>query len=420
MKNALYISLLSILLFACESPQRATSTNQAFLYNKNIGRLHPKFNIYHRSETESQLDFLLDASELQYMRRGADSVLRSSVNVSIILRSSLDDKAILDSASTRISDVSEGNNDKFIHGEIKFKASYPNAYYLEVNVGDLNRKSNYRSYQYVDKRNHYNKQNFLLLSEEGREYFGTDIASADRIQILCNNDKLTRYTVKYFKGKVHLSGPPFSLKYIPPVFNPHPDSVYSIPVPGGTGITFPKRGMYLIQSDSSKSEGITLLRFYDGFPDVTTPDLLVNALRYITNKDEFEKLHASKDKKAAVDKYWLDLAGNEDRARELISKYYNRVQDANRYFTSYTEGWRTDRGMVFLVFGPPDAVFKNGTSETWEYGMKHNATPLTFIFVHQNNLLTENDYQLRREAQFKGPWYKAVESWRQGKVYSEE
>jgi GWxTD domain-containing protein len=419
MKNLLIAILFACFALSCEGPQKATSINQAYLYNKYIGRLHPKFNIYHLSETESQLDFLLDASELQYMKKGNDSVQRSAASIAIILHSKFETTDILDSASTFISDLSEGTNDKYIHGQIKFKAAYPNSYYLEVTVTDLNRKSTYKVFLFVDKRDHDNKQNFLLLSDEGREFFGTDIGSKDKVQILCNNDKITRYSIKYFKGRFHLPGPPFSMKYVSPVFSTRPDSVYSISVPDGSGISFSKHGMYLLQVDSSKSGGITLLRFYDGFPEVTTTDLLVNSLRYITSKEEFEKLHASNNKKAAVDKYWLDLAGNEDRARELISKYYNRVQDANRYFTSYTEGWRTDRGMIYLIFGPPDNVYKNGTSETWEYGMQHQSSPLSFIFVHQKNPATENDYQLRREPQFKAPWYKAVEAWRQGKVYAE-
>jgi len=419
MKTLSLAILFALCLISCEGPQRATQINQAFLYNPSLGRLHPKFNIYHLSETESQLDFLLDASELQYMKRGGDSIQRSLVNIEVVLHSTFESTDILDSASTKITDVSDGKNDKFIHGEIKFKASYPNSYYLQVTVSDLNRRSTYKAFLRVDKKDHFNKQNFLLLSEEGREYFGTDIGSKDRVQILCNNEKLTKYYVKYFKGKFYLPGPPFSMKYVQPVFNTHPDSIYSISVPGGEGISFPKKGMYLIQADSSKPGGITLLRFYDGFPDVTTKELLVNSLRYVTTKEEFDKLHESKDKKAAVDKYWLEIAGNEDRAKELISKYYNRVQDANRYFTSYTEGWRTDRGMIYMIFGPPETVLKNGTSETWEYGRNPNASPLSFIFVHQSNPATENDYQLRREPQYKAPWYKGVDAWRQGRIYNE-
>ena len=40
---------------------------------------------------------------------------------------------------------------------------------------------------------------------------------------------------------------------------------------------------------------------------------------------------------------------------------------ANQYFTSFKEGWKTDRGMVYMVFGPPDTAVLNGQQEIWEY-----------------------------------------------------
>ncbi|MFI5149201.1 MAG: GWxTD domain-containing protein [Bacteroidia bacterium] len=415
------LSLLFIIacLASCEAPQRVERMDHSFLYSKNMGQLHPQFNIYHLSETSSQLDFLIDASELQYARKGADSVRRAYVKIAMTLHSKFETDDVLDSISSVLTDVSQGNNDKFIHGEMKFKATYPNTYYLQVNVTDLNRKTIYRNYLFVDKRNKHNAQNFLLLSDEGREFFGNVIGSKDKVQILCSDPQVTHYYVKYYKNRVHLPGPPFSLKYVPPSMNHRPDSIYTMGIPGGEGVSFRKQGLYFIQTDSSKSEGLTLFRFYDGYPDVTTPELLVNSLRYVSNKDEFDKLHASTNKKEAADKYWLDLAGNEDRAKELISQYYNRVQDANRFFGSYTEGWRTDRGLIYLIFGPPPTVHKTASTESWIYSGKHYASYLTFTFVHQENKFTGNDFILNRDPAFKAPWYKAVEAWRQGRVYSE-
>ena len=40
-----------------------------------------------------------------------------------------------------------------------------------------------------------------------------------------------------------------------------------------------------------------------------------------------------------------------ERAKELIKNYYGRLQHANLFFTSYLEGWKTDRGMIFMIFG---------------------------------------------------------------------
>ena len=39
------------------------------------------------------------------------------------------------------------------------------------------------------------------------------------------------------------------------------------------------------------------------------------------------------------------------KAKSLIAIYYNRIQNANLHFTTFKEGWKTDRGMIYVVFG---------------------------------------------------------------------
>ena len=31
------------------------------------------------------------------------------------------------------------------------------------------------------------------------------------------------------------------------------------------------------------------------------------------------------------------------------------------------EGWRTDRGLVHIIFGTPNSIYKNDDTETWIY-----------------------------------------------------
>jgi hypothetical protein len=65
-----------------------------------------------------------------------------------------------------------------------------------------------------------------------------------------------------------------------------------------------------------------------------------------------------------------------------MDEYYTRVNYANVHFRGMREGWRTDMGMVYIIFGPPSDINRNpfnrstGTlfagrtikaSETWSY-----------------------------------------------------
>lgn len=78
---------------------------------------------------------------------------------------------------------------------------------------------------------------------------------------------------------------------------------------------------------------------------------------------------------------------------ELMDEYFYRVQVANRRFSGQREGWRSDRGMIYIIYGEPDAVE--------EHYMEINTKPYiiwyyysvnrSFIFIDYTGF---GDYQL--------------------------
>ena len=148
---------------------------------------------------------------------------------------------------------------------------------------------------------------------------------------------------------------------------------------------------------------------------------MVPPLRFITSKQEFEEISTSANSKAAIEKFWLNCTGSQDRAKEIIRKYYNRVKDANLFFTSYLEGWKTDRGMIYLVFGAPNVIYRTERSETWIYGEESNAlNSLRFSFLKVNNPFSDNDFTLERSTLYQQKWTDAVDIWRQGRTYLQD
>jgi hypothetical protein len=68
-----------------------------------------------------------------------------------------------------------------------------------------------------------------------------------------------------------------------------------------------------------------------------------------------------------------------------MEEYFARVDYANEKFKSRRDGWKTDMGMVFIIFGNPDYVdrhpFELGSQpyEIWDYyGVNRR-----FIFVDE-------------------------------------
>ena len=90
---------------------------------------------------------------------------------------------------------------------------------------------------------------------------------------------------------------------------------------------------------------------------------------------------------------------------------------ANFYFTADRQGWKTDRGMVYIIFGPPNNLYKTGDEETWVYFRKRGAPTLEFLFLREPSPFTNNLFELERDDALNYQWKRAVDSWRTGKPY---
>ena len=125
----------------------------------------------------------------------------------------------------------------------------------------------------------------------------------------------------------------------------------------------------------------------------------------------------SSNKKQAIDDFWLDIGGSNERARELLKKYYGRVTESNKLFTSHQPGWQTDRGMIYIVFGAPSTMHKYNDGETWIYGNESQSNSIRFNFKKVINPFSDNDFIMEGSEYYKDAWYNAVEYWRQGRIY---
>ena len=150
------------------------------------------------------------------------------------------------------------------------------------------------------------------------------------------------------------------------------------------------------------------------FPEyVTIPDL-VEPLVYITTSAERSQLIRNMEDKKSFDRFWLDLTGSKERAKWIIKNYYRRVTEANQFFTSYKPGWKTDRGMMYIIFGVPDEVIRNGKEEIWYYTDGLKDEQLLFSFSIIESPYAERQYILNRRPDLSDSWMTAVKYWRQG------
>jgi GWxTD domain-containing protein len=185
------------------------------------------------------------------------------------------------------------------------------------------------------------------------------------------------------------------------------DSTFNCPT--NQPITFSELGLYLIQQDTNATEGFAF-RVEEDYPRLSKIESLADPLIYICTKQEFERVKQAKGDKKAFDRVILSITGNTERARTFMRSYFRRVELANQFFTSYKEGWKTDRGMVYIIFGLPDQVYRFTDREVWTY--KNSTFKITFDFVKSSTLFDPENFVLVREKKFQETWYEVIDLWR--------
>ncbi|MEJ2004344.1 MAG: GWxTD domain-containing protein [Cyclobacteriaceae bacterium] len=177
---------------------------------------------------------------------------------------------------------------------------------------------------------------------------------------------------------------------------------------------FSKTGLYVGKDMESN---IRMVYRVEGgyYPEYVTIDDLIEPLVYITTRAERETLTANKEDKKSFDRFWLDMTGSKENAKWIIKNYYRRISEANTMFTSFKEGWKTDRGMLYVIFGPPDEVIRNGEQEYWNYKEGNDLPSLTFAFRTIRSPYAPRQYILNRDPRLSDDWMAAVKTWREGK-----
>lgn len=188
-------------------------------------------------------------------------------------------------------------------------------------------------------------------------------------------------------------------------------------VQSGQPFMLPVGGLYFIQSDTTSYSGISMRSEQKFFPKLVTMEDLIDPVIYLTTHQEIERLKNNDNQKEAFEKFWLNLSPSEDQASRLIREYFNQVEWANKFFTNYKEGWKTDMGMIYIIYGPPAEVTSNGETESWYYRQYgSNSSTIVFNFLRLKSIFTHQHYLLIRDRQYKNSWFKAIDDWRRGRI----
>ena len=140
------------------------------------------------------------------------------------------------------------------------------------------------------------------------------------------------------------------------------------------------------------------VRWSDIPMSITDLSKAVEQLRYVAQPSEYDFMRdatTDAERKTRFLDFWNKRDPDPSTPRnELMEEYYQRVEYATKNFGHFIEGWKTDMGMVYIRFGPPDNVERhpfdagNKPFEVWYYYQFERQ----FIFVDDSGF---GDYRLR-------------------------
>ena len=178
---------------------------------------------------------------------------------------------------------------------------------------------------------------------------------------------------------------------------------------------FTQEGLYFFQDDTTSLEGLTIRVTNRYYPKLARIEDLSAPVVYLSTRLEYKSLNNAENKKKAMDSFWLKIAGTPEKAKRIIRNYYRNVESADILFTNYKAGWKTDKGMVYIIYGPPEEVYRNEYEEIWVYERNENMSRIRFTFTKVKSIFTKDHFELRRDRSYEKFWYRTIDLWRKGR-----
>lgn len=418
---------LSVVI-SCSTVQPAIdSKDLSYLYNPSKNPLNIRYNVINPSDNQSVLSVKFFSNDLFFSEANPQGVPTAMMLVTVKLFNVSQGRVLDDTAHYNLNIVKEERRKEYIYN-IPLTTRTGFEYVAEVKTLDRLRSLVTQAFVPFNTLSVKNKYNFSARGYfEKNELFNPVVRVNEFVNLLYLRGRVDSLFISFYKPFRQIPDPP-SMLLPEKTIDYGPDTIVSLPYTDTLSMMFPKPGIYLCSIDSTANEGFTFLNFGETYPEMTTPEVMIEPLAYLAIEDELNSMRSALRPKTALDDFWIKCGGNVDKARELIRIYYTRVVYANYYFTSYKEGWRTERGMIYIIYGPPDKVYKTPEGESWGYkkpviksswGYRYRVKEeyLFFNFKKKNSLFSDNDYYLSRSESLVTLWDQAVASWKKGIVF---
>ena len=99
-------------------------------------------------------------------------------------------------------------------------------------------------------------------------------------------------------------------------------------------------------------------------------------------KSAFKQLSNDEERDQFIEQFWLRRDPTPDTPEnEYKEEHYRRIAYANEHFSAGIPGWRTDRGRIYITWGPADQVTSHPSGGTYDRSMQEGGgTTSTYPF----------------------------------------
>jgi len=102
---------------------------------------------------------------------------------------------------------------------------------------------------------------------------------------------------------------------------------------------------------------------------------------YIISPEErkaFLQLETNEEREQFIEAFWLRRSNNPDLPdNDFKEEHYRRIAYANEHYASGIPGWKTDRGRIYIIWGPPDEIESHPTGGTYDRPMEEGGGSTT-------------------------------------------
>ncbi|MCF0206530.1 MAG: GWxTD domain-containing protein, partial [Bacteroidales bacterium] len=400
------------LLTACFMQQRAHSnvvkptnkgSNFASLYNPSASVINPQISTFITSSNSAICFFRLSTREVKNAIANPEES-----KIELVIKYFVRDAADFQLLDSSVMHFNFGLQNEYMSGQFPIRLAQNKRQKVVVDFSNSKYKIHKRLLADIKNTEEFNDDKCLIRTSRNEPVFSNVFPKGQSLRIIVQNADSVK--IEYYKTGKFVSLPPYLSA--PNQTLQAPDSIFNYVF--GTDLHLRESGFYAIGSTKKNEKFGVVASENSNFPAISNISDMVEPLALIATQKEMDAIYSASNLKQAVDAFWLGLSKSEKSAKEQIRVFYNRVALANLMFSSNTEGWKTDRGMIYIMLGPPTIVNISPNSEEWTYGDELNGAFFTF----ENYSGIKNDFLLHRSNSYQAVWSQVLKTWRSGKVFT--